>query len=261
MAPQLDFRDPEWVAAQLNLDKNAVYRYLSEGVLPGLQLGRKWLISESTLVEHLKAEEQRQTEARRRIGNKDSEFWRRFDRFSPRARGVMSVAHAEAARRGQSWFGQEHLLYGIATVPGSVGLLILKRHGISQEQIRREVEAILPPEERAPSEAGNGEIEPTDRARSALALATDEARQWKHGYIGVEHLLIGMLVEGEGAGAGLLGRLGVTADGARAELKRHLDGMTVAAYGSPADAPVAPYPSRATPATGAGGSGSSEDEG
>jgi excisionase family DNA binding protein len=260
MALQLDFRDPEWVAAQLNLDKNAVYRYLSEGVLPGLQLGRKWLISESTLVEHLKVEEQRQTEARRRMGSRDAEFWRRFERFSPRARGVMSVAHAEAARRGQSWFGQEHLLYGIAVVPGSVGLLILERHGISQEQIRREVEVILPPEQRASSEAGNGEIEPTDRARSTLALATDEARQWKHGYIGVEHLLIGMLVEAEGPGAQLLGRLGVTIDGARAELTRHLDGMTVTGYGFPADAPVAPYPARDA-AAGTGGSGSTVDDG
>src|SRR5262245_16274527 len=50
IAETLDFRDVDWVAEQLNIDKNAVYRYLNEGVLPGLQLGRKWLISESSLV-------------------------------------------------------------------------------------------------------------------------------------------------------------------------------------------------------------------
>jgi len=69
MADALDFRDPDWVAEQLNIDKNAVYRYLNEGLLPGLQLGRKWLISESSLVEYLKAEEKRQTQARRQFGD------------------------------------------------------------------------------------------------------------------------------------------------------------------------------------------------
>ena len=57
----LDFRDPEWVAEKLNIDKNAVYRYLNDGMLPGMQLGRKWLISESSLAEFLKAEQRRQT--------------------------------------------------------------------------------------------------------------------------------------------------------------------------------------------------------
>jgi excisionase family DNA binding protein len=258
VAPQLDFRDVDWVAAQLNLDKNAVYRYLSEGVLPGLQLGRKWLISESTLVEHLKAEEQRQTEARRRMSSKDSDFWRRFERFSPRARGVMSVAHAEAARHGLTWFGQEHLLYGIAVVPGSVGLLILERHGVSQARIQGEAEAILPPQQRGIVDAGGGEIEPTDRARSTLALAVDEARQWKHGYIGVEHLLIGMLLETEGPGAQALTRLGLTRDGARTELKRHLDGMTVSGYRFPDDVPVAPYPAQPKRPAGASPPGSTQ---
>jgi ATP-dependent Clp protease ATP-binding subunit ClpA len=143
-------------------------------------------------------------------------------------------------------------------VPGSVGLLILERHGISPERIRNEVEAILAPEEQASSAGGNGEIEPTERARATLALATDEARQWKHGYVGVEHLLIGMLLEGEGAGAQLLARLDVTVDGARAELKRHLEGMTVMGYGLPGDGPVAPYPSRTEATDGADGSESAE---
>jgi excisionase family DNA binding protein len=266
MAAQLDFRDVDWVAEQLNIDKNAVYRYLSEGVLPGLQLGRKWLISESTLVEHLKAEEKRQTEERRRIGARDSDLWRRFERYSPRARGVVSVAHAEAVRRGLTWFGQEHLLYGIAMVPGSVGLLILERTGISHQKFQREVEAIMPTEQTGATQTGTtdvraGEIEPTERARAALALAADEARQWKHGYVGVEHLLIGILVEGQGVGAQLLGRLGLTVDGARVELKRHLDGMTIAGYAFPADAPKAPYPVESEQAASLTSASSSASEG
>ena len=62
---KLDYRDPEWVAEQLGIDKNTVYRYLQEGSLPGLQLGRKWLVSERRLAEFLERVERAQTERRR----------------------------------------------------------------------------------------------------------------------------------------------------------------------------------------------------
>lgn len=67
--PKLDYRDPEWVAEQLGIDKNTVYRYLQEGSLPGLQLGRKWLVSERRLAEYLERAEREQTERRRRAGS------------------------------------------------------------------------------------------------------------------------------------------------------------------------------------------------
>jgi excisionase family DNA binding protein len=62
---KLDYRDPEWVAEQLGIDKNTVYKYLQEGSLPGLQLGRKWLVSERRLAEFLERVERTQTERRR----------------------------------------------------------------------------------------------------------------------------------------------------------------------------------------------------
>lgn len=62
---KLDYRDPEWVADQLGIDKNTVYKYLQEGSLPGLQLGRKWLISERRLADFLERVERQQTERRR----------------------------------------------------------------------------------------------------------------------------------------------------------------------------------------------------
>ena len=65
---KLDYRSPEWVAEQLGIDKNTVYRYLQEGYLPGLQLGRKWLVSERRLAEFLERAERDQTERRRRSG-------------------------------------------------------------------------------------------------------------------------------------------------------------------------------------------------
>jgi excisionase family DNA binding protein len=62
---RLDYRDPEWVAEQLGVDKNTVYKYLQDGSLPGLQLGRKWLISERRLGDFLERVERQQTDRRR----------------------------------------------------------------------------------------------------------------------------------------------------------------------------------------------------
>jgi excisionase family DNA binding protein len=63
--PRLDYRDPEWVSEQLGIEKNTVYKYLQDGTLPGLQLGRKWLVSERRLAEFLERVEREQTERRR----------------------------------------------------------------------------------------------------------------------------------------------------------------------------------------------------
>jgi excisionase family DNA binding protein len=72
---KLDYRDPEWVADQLGVDKNTVYKYLQDGSLPGLQLGRKWLISERRLADFLERVERQQTERRRRqAGNVQRPF-------------------------------------------------------------------------------------------------------------------------------------------------------------------------------------------
>jgi excisionase family DNA binding protein len=68
---KLDYRDPEWVAEQLGIDKNTVYKYLQDGSLPGLQHGRKWLVSERRLADFLERVEREQTE-RRRDASSDS---------------------------------------------------------------------------------------------------------------------------------------------------------------------------------------------
>src|SRR4029079_9261870 len=98
----LDYREPEWVAEKLGLDKNTVYRYLQEGWLPGVQLGRKWLISERLLAKHLEAETRVQTETRRRVLPQ-----------TPRLSKVIQLASRYAAGRGQDYVGTEHLLIGI----------------------------------------------------------------------------------------------------------------------------------------------------
>jgi len=232
MPDALDFRDPDWVAEQLNIDKNAVYRYLNEGLLPGLLLGPKWLISESSLVEYLKAEEKRQTQARRQFGDgliEDLESGRLYKRFNERARDVLVTAQKEALSRYVNYIGQEHLLLGIAAVEGSAGLAILANLGVSAEQLRAAVDQASAQVPR--SGPAGGKIALSPRAKRAISLAADEATQLNHSYVGVEHLLIGLLREGEGVGYGVLTSLGVTLNLARAELKRHLTRVSKALAG------------------------------
>jgi excisionase family DNA binding protein len=83
---RLDYRDPEWVAEQLGIDKNTVYKYLQEGSLPGLQLGRKWLVSERRLAEFLERVEREQTERRQSNSGATRPFAlpERPRRFEPR---------------------------------------------------------------------------------------------------------------------------------------------------------------------------------
>jgi excisionase family DNA binding protein len=89
-ASKLDYHDPEWVAEQLGIDKNTVYKYLQDGTLPGLQLGRKWLVSERRLAEFLERAEREQTERRRAtVSGKPRPFAlpqraRMLDREAPR---------------------------------------------------------------------------------------------------------------------------------------------------------------------------------
>jgi excisionase family DNA binding protein len=71
---RLDYRDPEWVAEQLGIDKNTVYKYLQEGTLPGLQIGRKWLVSERRLAAFLERVEREQTQRRREASGSSRPF-------------------------------------------------------------------------------------------------------------------------------------------------------------------------------------------
>ena len=71
---KLDYRDPDWVAEQLGIDKNTVYKYLQDGALPGLQLGRKWLVSERRLSEFLERVEREQTQRRQASLSKPQPF-------------------------------------------------------------------------------------------------------------------------------------------------------------------------------------------
>jgi ATP-dependent Clp protease ATP-binding subunit ClpC len=140
----------------------------------------------------------------------------RFEKFSERARRVLTLAQEEAQRFNHSYIGTEHVLLGLVREEEGVAAKVLTNLGISLSKVRSAVEFIIGRGEK-PS---TGQIGLTPRAKRVIELAIDEARQFGHNYIGTEHLLLGLLHEGEGVAAGVLDSFGVTLERARAETAR-----------------------------------------
>ncbi len=137
----------------------------------------------------------------------------RFEKFSERARRVLTIAQEEARQLNHNYIGTEHILLGLAREEEGVAAKVLVNLGVSLNKVRSAVEFISGRGEK-PS---TGETGLTPRAKRVIELAIDEARQMGHNYIGTEHLLLGLLREGEGVAAGVLESLGVTLERARAE--------------------------------------------
>ena len=142
----------------------------------------------------------------------------RFEKFSEKARRVLSLAQEEAQRFNHTYIGTEHILLGLVRETDGVAAKVLNNLGVELSKVRSAVEFIIGRGERTPS----GEIGLTPRAKKVIELAVDEARRLNHNYIGTEHLLIGLMREGEGVPAGVLESLGVTLDKIRAETSRIL---------------------------------------
>ncbi|MEC8945487.1 MAG: ATP-dependent Clp protease ATP-binding subunit [Chloroflexota bacterium] len=135
----------------------------------------------------------------------------RFEKFSERARRVLSLAQEEAQHFNHNYIGTEHVLLGLVREPEGVGTRVLISMGIDLSKVRSAVEFIIGRGEKPTT----GDVGLTPRAKKVIELAVDEARQMSHQYIGTEHLLIGLLREGEGVAAGVLESLGVSLDKSR----------------------------------------------
>ncbi len=142
----------------------------------------------------------------------------RFEKFSERARRVLSLAQEEAQRFNHNYIGTEHILLGLVRETEGVAARVLSNLGVDLSKVRSAVEFIIGRGERP----AQGEIGLTPRAKKVVELAVDEARRMNHTYIGTEHLLIGLLREGEGVAAGVLESLSVTLDKVRSETHRIL---------------------------------------
>ncbi len=154
----------------------------------------------------------------------------RFEKFSERARRVLSLAQEEAQRFNHNYIGTEHILLGLVRETEGVAARVLANLGIDLTKVRSAVEFIIGRGEKPVQ----GEIGLTPRAKKVVELAVDEARRMNHNYIGTEHLLIGLLREGEGVAAGVLESLGITLDKVRSETHRILSqsAPTSSGYGT-----------------------------
>ena len=130
----------------------------------------------------------------------------KFERFTKRARRVLQLAQEEAERLNSSVIGTEHLLVGLLREDSGVGARLLKEQGVTLPKVRAAVER----------RAGKGSFpfqgrtELAERTKRVIELAVDEARQLRNRYIGTEHLLLGIVKEGQGIAAGILRGMGVT---------------------------------------------------
>ncbi len=142
----------------------------------------------------------------------------RFDKFTERARKVLALAQEEARRFNHNYIGTEHILLGLVREEEGMAAKVLSNLGVGLNKVRAAVEFII----------GRGEgttqteVGLTPRAKKVIELAVDEARLLGHQYIGTEHILLGLLREGEGVAAGVLESLGVSVDRVHAELNRVL---------------------------------------
>ena len=123
-----------------------------------------------------------------------------FERFTSRARHVVVLAQEEARRLNHNYIGTEHILLGLLGEPDGVAGQALQRFGMSLETTRAEVTAVVS----AGSVAPSGHIPFTPRAKKTLELALREALQLHHNYLGTEHILLGLMREGEGVAAQVL---------------------------------------------------------
>jgi ATP-dependent Clp protease ATP-binding subunit ClpC len=141
----------------------------------------------------------------------------RFEKFSERARRVLTLAQEEAQRFNHPNIGPEHILLGIVGEPDGVASKVLVNLGVSLTKVRSAVEFIIGHGEAAPSRT---EVGLSPGAKRVIELAIDEARYIGHNYIGTEHLLLGLLREGEGIAARVLDSLGVTLEKVRTEITK-----------------------------------------
>jgi ATP-dependent Clp protease ATP-binding subunit ClpC len=140
----------------------------------------------------------------------------RFEKFSERARRVLTLAQEEAQRFNHPNIGPEHILLGIVGEPDGVAAKVLVNLGVSLNKVRSAVEFIIGHGEGA----SRGEVGLSPGAKRVIELAIDEARYIGHNYIGTEHLLLGLLREGEGIAARVLDSLGVTLEKVRTEIQK-----------------------------------------
>ncbi len=154
-----------------------------------------------------------------------------FNKFTERARKVILLAKEEAKRFNHDYIGTEHLLLGLVREGEGVAAAVLQNLGLNAELIRMEVEKLVQP---GPTTVISGDIPFTPKAKKVIELAMDEARSLGHNYVGTEHILLGLIREGEGVASQVLLNLGLDLGRVRNEI---MELLGTAMPGTPAETP------------------------
>jgi excisionase family DNA binding protein len=257
------FMTSEEIAELLHVDPVTIRRLVNKGELSAYRIGADYRFAPSDLQDYLQrqriaAHAQNESGAnpnnpldqftqlfRKVIQGKHTtpaELLNRLDRFTKRARHVLTLAQEEAQRFQHTSIGTEHLLLGLLREGEGVAAQVLTNLGIEVDQVRHAVEAITGRGERIVL----GEMALTPRTKKVLELAVDEAYRLNHRFIGTEHLLLGLIREGEGIAVDVLKGLGLQLEQVRAETLRVLRQHQQAQEEAPT--PTIPQvPSEATP--------------
>ena len=174
-----------------------------------------------------------------------------MNNFTPRAQQVLALARKEADRFNHNFVGTEHLLLGLIKLGQGVAVNVLQKMGLDLETVRMEVEKQVGT---GPDQKMIGNIPYTPRVKKVLALASKEAKALNHTYVGTEHILLGLLREGDGVAARVLKNLEVDIEQTRQEILKELDPNFAAQEEQPSGGE---QPEKAAPS----GGGASEKKG
>src|SRR2546429_1328289 len=162
-----------------------------------------------------------------------------MNNFTPRAQQVLALARKEADRFNHNFVGTEHLLLGLIKLGQGVAVNVLQKMGLDLETVRMEVEKQVGT---GPDQKMIGNIPYTPRVKKVLALAAKEAKALNHTYVGTEHILLGLLREGDGVAARVLKNLDVDIEQTRQEILKELDpnfaASEEASSGEPSEKPA-----------------------
>ncbi|GAC1427966.1 MAG: hypothetical protein NVSMB54_18100 [Ktedonobacteraceae bacterium] len=214
MDPLLTTED---VANFLRVDVVTVRRLVLKGELPAYRIGGEYRFMRNEIEDYVK---------RQRVAGEEVIFKDKFDRFTERARKVLALSSEEARRMRHNFVGTEHLLLAVVREGEGVAAKVLQNVGVVDlAQVRGLVETFVKP---GPGgQDVDGELAMTGRAKKVIELAVDEARLLHHHYIGTEHLLLGLLREGEGIGAKVLAKLSINLEQARTQVMQLLTSLDV----------------------------------
>jgi ATP-dependent Clp protease ATP-binding subunit ClpC len=140
--------------------------------------------------------------------------------FTPRAQTVLALAREEAKRFNHNFVGTEHLLLGLIKLGQGVAVYVLQKMGLDLDTVRMEVEKQVGT---GPDQKVMGNIPYTPRVKKVLALASKEAEALSHTYVGTEHILLGLLREGDGVAARVLKNLDVDIERTRQVILKELE--------------------------------------